>query len=47
MDPLYDIGYDTTSSIAGPYTKNNDRLITTGEFGLTSSSGGGCGDLML
>lgn len=49
-DPKYDVRYATASSITGPYTKNNEKLVKTGDFGLTSPGGAtvcGCGDRML
>ncbi|KAL2816249.1 Arabinanase/levansucrase/invertase [Aspergillus cavernicola] len=49
-DELYDVRYATATSIRGPYVKSDERLLQTGDFGLTSPGGGtvcGCGDRML
>ncbi|KAJ5900046.1 hypothetical protein N7495_004790 [Penicillium taxi] len=49
-DSTYDVRYATSKSITGPFTKNNEEFIKTGDYGLTSPGGGtvcGCGDRML
>ncbi|KAE8360824.1 glycosyl hydrolase [Aspergillus caelatus] len=49
-DPKYDVRYATSKSITGPYVKSGEKLLKSGDYGLTSPGGGtvcGCGDRML
>lgn len=49
-DTAYDVRYATSSSITGPYTKNNLEFVKTGDSGLNSPGGAtvcGCGDRII